>query len=183
MLLSARPYCSYFGMIRGDCQSVKCKNSKGNSYIQTGRSRCRACPRNRLSRDEASKHSGSPPRNPASTRLTVYSQRRSFGGRGSCSPLVPGPCDKAELDQQLSTDEGLRQASGAPTVAKSRLQCGGLNRDEVENAKFLGERRSDPLGLESCADTGGDLAKRRQGYRRGWAVELRKDAIRTPTSL
>jgi hypothetical protein len=37
----------------------------------------------------------------------------------------------------------------------------------VENAKFLRERISDPLGPESCADTARDSVKRRQGYRRG----------------
>jgi hypothetical protein len=36
-----------------------------------------------------------------------------------------------------------------------------VNRHEVENAKFLRERTSDPLGLESCADTARDLVKRR----------------------
>jgi hypothetical protein len=34
---------------------------------------------------------------------------------------------------------------------KSRLQCAGLNRHEVENANFLRERTSDPLGPEFCA--------------------------------
>jgi hypothetical protein len=32
----------------------------------------------------------------------------------------------------------------------SRLQCAGLNRHEAENAKFLRERTSDPLGPEFC---------------------------------
>jgi hypothetical protein len=45
--------------------------------------------------------------------------------------------------------------------------CAGLNRHEVENAKFLRERISDPLGPESCAATARDTVKRRQGYRRG----------------
>src|SRR6266853_5898636 len=43
----------------------------------------------------------------------------------------------------------------------------GLNRHEAENAKFLRERSSDPLGPESCADTARNSVKRRQGYRRG----------------
>jgi hypothetical protein len=41
------------------------------------------------------------------------------------------------------------------------------NRHEAENAKFLRERTSDPLGPESCAVTARDTVKRRQGYRRG----------------
>ena len=45
--------------------------------------------------------------------------------------------------------------------------CAGINRHEAENAKFLRERTSDPLGPESCADTVRDSVKRRQGYRRG----------------
>src|ERR1039457_7605373 len=45
--------------------------------------------------------------------------------------------------------------------------CAGINRHEAENAKFLRERSSDPLGPESCADTVRDSVKRRQGYRRG----------------
>jgi len=42
-----------------------------------------------------------------------------------------------------------------PTVAveKSRLRCAGLNRHEVEDARALRERSSDPLGLESYAAT------------------------------
>jgi hypothetical protein len=33
---------------------------------------------------------------------------------------------------------------------KSRFQCAGINRHEAENAKFLRERTSDPLGPEFC---------------------------------
>ena len=33
----------------------------------------------------------------------------------------------------------------------SPLQCAGLNRHEAENANFLRERVSDPLGSEFCA--------------------------------
>ena len=47
------------------------------------------------------------------------------------------------------------------------FMCAGINRYEVENAKFLRERTSDPLGPESCAATARDTVKRRQGYRRG----------------
>src|SRR5271167_2380901 len=41
------------------------------------------------------------------------------------------------------------------------------NRHDAENAKFLRERVSDPLGPESCAATVRDAVKRRQRYRRG----------------
>src|SRR5260370_42637477 len=50
---------------------------------------------------------------------------------------------------------------------RSRYWCAGISRHEAENAKFLRERTSDPLGPESCADTARDSVKRRQGYRRG----------------
>ena len=56
------------------------------------------------------------------------------------------------------------------------------NRHEAENAKFLRERTSDLLGPKSCADTARDSVKRRQGLG-GVGIQLRKDAIRTPTSL
>jgi hypothetical protein len=64
----------------------------------------------------------------------------------------------------------------------SPLQCAGVNRHEVEDARALRERSSDPLGLESCAATARDTAKRRQRIG-GVGIQLRKDAIRTPTSL
>src|SRR6266446_3792645 len=67
-------------------------------------------------------------------------------------------------------------------VARSPLQCAGLNRHEVEDARALRERSSDPLGLESCAATARDTAKRRQRIG-GVGIQLRKDAIRTPTPL
>src|ERR1019366_3698239 len=65
---------------------------------------------------------------------------------------------------------------------KSRLQCAGLNRHEVEDERALRERSSDPLGLESCAAPARDTAKRRQRIG-GVGIQLRKDATRTPTSL
>jgi hypothetical protein len=49
----------------------------------------------------------------------------------------------------------------AVAVDKSPLQCAGLNRHEVEDERALRERSSDPLGLESCAATARDTAKRR----------------------
>ena len=67
-------------------------------------------------------------------------------------------------------------------VAKSRLQCAGMNRYEVEDERALRERSSDPLGPESCAVTARYTVKRRQGIG-GVGIQLRKDAIRTPTSL
>src|SRR5260370_42228530 len=50
---------------------------------------------------------------------------------------------------------------------RSRYWCAGISRHEAENAKFLRERTSDPLGPESCADTARHSVKRRQGHRRG----------------
>jgi hypothetical protein len=64
----------------------------------------------------------------------------------------------------------------------SPLQCAGLNRHEAEEEEALRERSSDPLGLESCAATARDPAKRRQRIG-GVGIQLRKDAIRTPTPL
>ncbi len=65
---------------------------------------------------------------------------------------------------------------------KLPLQCTGMNRHEVEDERALRERSSDPLGPESCAVTARDTVKRRQGIG-GVGIQLRKDAIRTPTSL
>jgi len=65
---------------------------------------------------------------------------------------------------------------------KNELQCAGLNRHEVENERVSRERSSDPLGLESCVATVRDPTKRRQRIG-GVGIQLRKDAIRTPTSL
>src|ERR1700730_19223974 len=53
------------------------------------------------------------------------------------------------------------------TLSERRFLCAGVNRHEAENAKFLRERSSDPLGPESCAATARDTVKRRQGDRRG----------------
>jgi hypothetical protein len=53
------------------------------------------------------------------------------------------------------------------TVENRRFQCAGVNRHEAEEEEALRERVSDPLGLESCAATARDPAKRRQRYRRG----------------
>src|SRR5260370_14251845 len=63
------------------------------------------------------------------------------------------------------------------TVAKSRLQCAGVNRHEAEDERALRERSSDPLGPESCAATARDTAKRRQGI--GYSKEL----LRAPSRL
>src|ERR1700722_1045369 len=67
-------------------------------------------------------------------------------------------------------------------VAKSPLQCAGINRHEAEDESSLRERSSDPLGLESCVGIARYSAKRRQRIG-GVGIQLRKDAIRTPTSL
>ncbi len=65
---------------------------------------------------------------------------------------------------------------------KQCLQCAGLNRHEVEDERASRERSSDPLGLESCAATARDPAKRRQRIG-GVGIQLRKLSIRTPTPL
>jgi hypothetical protein len=83
------------------------------------------------------------------------------------------------IRKSTSFVEGIRFL---PSGEKSPLQCAGLNRLEVEDARALRERSSDPLGLESCAATARDTAKRRQRIG-GVGIQLRKDAIRTPTSL
>src|SRR5438128_12533720 len=70
---------------------------------------------------------------------------------------------------------------GADIVMES-LQCAGINRHEVEDERALRERSSDPLGPESCTATARDTEKRRQGIG-GVGIQLRKDEIRTPTSL
>jgi hypothetical protein len=65
----------------------------------------------------------------------------------------------------------------------SRLQCAGINRHEVENGRVSRERSNDPLGPEFCASpTVRWAAKRKQGIG-GLGIQLRKDAIRTPTPL
>jgi len=64
----------------------------------------------------------------------------------------------------------------------SPLQCAGINRHEGEDERALRERSSDPLGLESCAATARDTAKRRQRIG-GVGIQLRKLAIRAPTPL
>jgi hypothetical protein len=57
-----------------------------------------------------------------------------------------------------------------------------MNRHEVEDERALQERSSEPLGLESCAATARDPAKRRWRIG-GVAIEPRKDTTRTPTRL
>jgi hypothetical protein len=82
---------------------------------------------------------------------------------------------KAAKAQELTSPQ-------AAVGEKSPLQCAGMNRYEVEDERALRERSSDPLGPESCAVTARDTVKRRQGIG-GVGIQLRKDAIRTPTSL
>ena len=57
-----------------------------------------------------------------------------------------------------------------------------MNRPEAEEEESLQERSSDPLGLESCAATVRDSAKRRQRIG-GVGIEPRKHTTRTPTRL
>ena len=54
--------------------------------------------------------------------------------------------------EQVTLTETLMNTSAAPvTSVKSPFQRAGINRHEAENAKFLRERISDPLGPEFCA--------------------------------
>jgi len=77
--------------------------------------------------------------------------------------------------QALSESPALKPYRGKPAVRNFRGGDGNVgiirspvraialpdNRHEAENAKFLRERTSDPLGLESCAATVRDAVKRR----------------------
>src|SRR5713226_10134561 len=76
----------------------------------------------------------------------------------------------AQLCSSMPTAIGFCRTSSGPKetprtaryiVEKSPLQCAGMNRLEVEDERALRERSSDPLGLESCAVTARDTAKRR----------------------
>src|SRR5258708_17444973 len=89
-------------------------------------------------------------------------------GFEACAPTIP--------------HNRIVQVSNPIVGEKSPLQCAGVNRHEVEDVRALRERSSDPLGLESCAATARDTAKRRQRIG-GVGIQLRKDAIRTPTPL
>ena len=68
----------------------------------------------------------------------------------------------------------VQQIGGEVLIDKSRrFQCAGINRHEVENERVSRERSSEPLGLESCAVTVRDPAKRRQRIG-GLGIQLRK---------
>jgi len=77
-----------------------------------------------------------------------------------------------------------RGGDGNVGIIRSPVRAIALpdNRHEAEDESSLRERSSDPLGLESCAATARDTVKRRQRIG-GVGIQLRKDAIRTPTSL
>src|SRR5437773_10531886 len=77
---------------------------------------------------------------------------------------------------------GCKRRDKISVVVTSPLLCAGINRHEVEDERALRERSSDPLGSESCTATARDTEKRRQGIG-GVGIQLRKDEIRTPTSL
>src|ERR1019366_5841993 len=101
------------------------------------------------------------------------------------SPIIDWPGIGANLTwMKRSKSMRAEQLGGLKRIVgeKSRLQCAGLNRHEVEDERALRERSTDPLGLESCAATARATAKRRQRIG-GVGIQLRKDATRTPTSL
>jgi len=77
-----------------------------------------------------------------------------------------------------------RGGDGNVGIIRSPVRAIALpdNRHEAEDESSLRERSSDPLGLESCAATARDTAKRRQRIG-GVGIQLRKLAIRAPTPL
>src|SRR5216684_8595517 len=95
------------------------------------------------------------------------------GNRSTCQPASARLSQKCLAGMNRSVDV---------VVLTPPLQCAGMNRYEVEDERALRERSSDPLGPESCAVTARDTVKRRQGIG-GVGIQLRKDAIRTPTFL
>src|SRR5205823_5191086 len=66
---------------------------------------------------------------------------------------------------------------------KSLLQCAGLNRHEAEEEEASRERTSDPLGPEFLSWVSRDTRRSVNRGIGGVGIELRKDAIRTPTLL
>src|ERR1700746_190360 len=60
-----------------------------------------------------------------------------------------------------------RQQSRFSVGVKSRLQCAGLNRHEVEDERALRVRTSDPLGPESCGAAREGVVEALTGGRRG----------------
>src|SRR5271165_7159433 len=80
------------------------------------------------------------------------------------SKCAASPCGRSAIRRRTRRKN---EPKSTTLSAKWGFQCAGLNRHEAENAKFLRERISDPLGPESCAATARDEVKRRQGYRRG----------------
>ena len=116
------------------------------------------------------------------TRHGYFTRPQSWLHRGSAQfalDCVPGS-RQSPISSGVTAD--VRAAPQSMVDVISRLQCAGLNRLEAEDESSLRERSSDPLGLESCAATARDTAKRRQRIG-GVGIQLRKDAIRTPTPL
>ena len=66
---------------------------------------------------------------------------------------------REEPDALISARPGLY--GGQPAMVVPTVMCAGLNRHEAEEEEASQERSSDPLGLESCAATARDPAKRR----------------------
>jgi hypothetical protein len=86
-------------------------------------------------------------------------------------PAGKAPFDKPTLKPYWGKPavRNFRGGNGNVGIIRSPVRAIALpdNRHEAENAKFLRERSSEPLGPESCAATARDTVKRRQGYRRG----------------
>src|SRR6266478_3556297 len=135
------------------------------------------------------------PRSTADRISAIISFLSAGGPRPKLIPMQPNP--RAETSKLLFPSlrfcivSPSRQGDSSHNSSATRVwgncvtssfQCAGLNRLEVEDERALQERSSEPLGLEACAATARDPAKRRQSIG-GVGIQLRKDAIRTPTSL
>jgi hypothetical protein len=108
-------------------------------------------------------------------------------GRDNWAPCAgQAPFDKPALKPYWGkpTVRNFRGDDGNVGIIRSPLRAIVLpdNRHEAENERVSRERSSDPLGLESCVATARDPTKRRQRIG-GLGIQLRKDAIWTPTPL
>src|SRR5213079_3134274 len=99
---------------------------------------------------------------PAQRSLTVAYATLYTGGSDGFASFTAAPIATGWSEQFPGGT--LTRSEPAPFTAHViwRFMCAGITRYEVENAKFLRERISDPLGPESCAATARDTAKRRQ---------------------
>src|SRR5215813_10386801 len=109
------------------------------------------------------------------------------GARDNWAPYVgKAPPERPTLKPYRGKPavRNFRGDDGNVGIIRSPIRAIALpdNRHEAENERVSRERSSDPLGLESCVATVRDPTKRGQRIG-GVGIQLRKDAIRTPTSL